>query len=229
MMNGVVVGLVVDNKDPDKTGKIKIKFPVDNESAPESSWIRQSTPMAGNSMGLMMLPDIGTEVLIGYSYKTLSPYMIGALYNGAADPPVYANEDGKDDHRRFWSRNSHWLDFDDTSGKERIELIATSENKAIYQEFHSANKIITTKVEKDFIMEAKETISMKCTDFELKADMEISVKAGSDFISNAGANGTVKSGAMQTYKGATVDINGGSPGSATAAKAHPPHKHPPKK
>lgn len=229
MMNGLVVGLVVDNKDADKHGKIKIKYPVDHEQPPESGWIRLSTPMAGASRGLVMLPDIGTEVLIGFSYKTMSPYMVGALYNGADDPTVYANEDGNDDHRRFWSRNSHWLDFDDTAGAERIEIISTTENKAIYQELHSANKVITTKVEKDFVVEAAETISFKCMDFELKADANIDVSAGASAVYEAGANGTVKSGGMQTYKGATVDINGGSPGSSTPAKAHPPHKHPPKK
>lgn len=229
MINGMVVGLVIDNKDPDKMGRIKIKFPVDGEKPPESTWIRMSSPMAGASRGLVMLPDVGTEILVGYSHKTLSPYMVGALYNGAEDPTVYANEDGNDDHRRFWSRNSHWLDFDDTSGAERIELKSTSEGEAIYQELHSANKILTTKTKKDFVVEAKEKLSFKCKDFELKADASIDMSAGSNGVLEAGANGQFKSSGMQTYKGATVDINGGSPGSTTAALATPAHKHPPAK
>jgi uncharacterized protein involved in type VI secretion and phage assembly len=229
MINGMVVGLVVDNKDPDKKGKIKIKFPVDNEQAPESTWIRLSSPMAGKSRGLVMLPDVGTEVLVGYSHKTLSPYIVGGLYNGAEDPPSYANDDGNDDHRRFWSRNSHWLDFDDTAGAERIELISTSENEAIYQELHSANKVITTKVKKDFVVEAKETVSFKCKDFELNADTNIDISASTNGVFEAGGNGEWKSSAMQTYKGAMVDINGGSPGSPDSPKATPTHKHPPAK
>jgi uncharacterized iron-regulated membrane protein len=155
--------------------------------------------------------------------------MVGALYNGAEDPTVYDNADGNDDHRRFWSRNSHWLDFDDTSGAERIELIVTSESKAIYQELHSANKVITTKIEKDMIVEAVETVSFKCKDFKLEADLTITIKGGMEGVFEAGANGTWQSGATQTYQGATVHINGGSPGTASPAKTHPTHKHPPAK
>ena len=175
MVNGVIVGLVVDNVDPDKQHRVKVKYPVDGETAPESTWVRILTPMGGKLRGLTILPEVGTEVVIGFAYRTLTPYVIGGVYNGAEDKPAYANEDGKNDHRRFWSRNSHWIDFDDTSGSERIELIATSESKAIYQELHAAKKVLTTKVEKDFTVEAKATISLKCKDFEVDASMTVTM------------------------------------------------------
>ena len=54
------------------------------------------------------------------------------------------------------------------SGAERVELKSTSENNAIYQEAHSANKVLTTKVDKNFVVEAKETISLFCKDFKLE-------------------------------------------------------------
>ena len=87
MINGVVVGLVVDNKDPEQMARVKVKYPVDAETPPESTWIRMMTPMAGKLRGMVMLPDIGTEVLVGFAYRTLTPYMVGALYNGGADKP----------------------------------------------------------------------------------------------------------------------------------------------
>lgn len=170
MINGIVVGLVIDNKDPDQMARVKVKFPVDHESPPESTWVRMMWPMSGKKRGWVILPDIGTEVVIGFAFRTLTPYVLGGVYNGDADKPKpYANEDENDDHRRFWSRNSHWIDFDDTEGAERIELKSTSENNAIYQEAHAAQKVLTTKVDKNFIVEAKETISLKCMDFKLEA------------------------------------------------------------
>lgn len=231
MMNGVVVGLVIDNVDPQKMGRIKVKYPVDHESPPETTWIRQMSPMAGKNRGLVMLPDVGTEVLVGFSYRTMSPYLMGGLYNGGEDKPKpYANEDGNDDHRRFWSRNSHWLDIDDTSGAERIELTSTTENNAIYQELHSAKKIITEKVEKDIIHEAKETMSFKCKDFKLETDATISITVTNGTgVFRADSSATWKSGSTQTYKATKVDINGGSPGSPGTPKTFPAHKHPPTK
>jgi hypothetical protein len=156
--------------------------------------------------------------------------MVGAVYNGNEDQPKpYANEDGNDDHRRFWSRNSHWIDFDDTSGAERIEMKSTSENNAIYQELHAANKVITQKVEKDFIVEAKETMSFKCKDWKLEATASIAISAGSTAVFEATASGDWEATGSAAWKGAKVDLNGGSPLSSKTATPSPAHKHPPKK
>jgi hypothetical protein len=35
MINGVVVGIVIENQDPDKMHRVKVKFPVDAEGGVE--------------------------------------------------------------------------------------------------------------------------------------------------------------------------------------------------
>jgi uncharacterized protein involved in type VI secretion and phage assembly len=202
--------------------RIKVNYPTDHDTAPETTWVRQLSPNSGKQRGLVILPDVGTEVVIGFSYRTLTPYMIGAVYNGGDDKPKpYANEDGNDDHRRFWSRNSHWIDFDDTSGAERIEIKSTSENNAIYQELHSANKIITQKVEKHIIHEAKETVSFKCKDWKLEATQSIKIEAGTSAVFRADTSAKWESSGISTYKASKVDINGGSPGSPSSPSPSP--------
>lgn len=230
MMTGVVTGIVIDNVDPEGMHRVKVNYPVDHGTAPETYWVRQMSMMAGNKRGLVILPDIGTEVVIGFAYRTLTPYMLGAVYNGGDDKPApYANEDKDNDHRRFWSRNSHWIDFDDTPGKERIELKSTTENEAIFQELHAADKIITQKVGKDIIHEAKETVSFKCKDWKLEADNSISITAGTSAVFKATSGANWESTGSSTYKAAKVDINGGSAGSPTAPLTTPTHAHPPRK
>lgn len=230
MINGVVVGIVIDNADPDRMGRVKVNYPVDAATPPSSGWIRVLSPMAGKLRGLVVLPEIGTEVVIGFAYRSMSPYVLGAVYNGAADKPKpYANEDGNDDHRRFWSRNSHWIDFDDTAGTERIEIKATSENNAVYLELHSANKVITQKAAKDVTNESVGTVSLKCKDFEIDASATVAMSAGTSAVLAATASGKVEGTAMLTLKATKVDINGGSPGTPTAILATPAHKHSPTK
>ena len=121
-MPGLVEAIVVDNKDPDKLGRVKLKFPMLPEM-PESFWARLVMPMAGKKRGWMTIPEVDDEVLVAFVHGDINhAIVIGSLYNGV-DVPPYANEDGNNDLRVFQSRSGHRLTFDDKSGDERIELI----------------------------------------------------------------------------------------------------------
>jgi uncharacterized protein involved in type VI secretion and phage assembly len=167
MINGSVVGVVIDNKDPDKMHRVKVRFPVDGEQEVQSSWIRMMSPMAGKQRGLVMLPDIGTEVVLAYAYRSMSPYVIAAVYNGKDDKPeTYHNDEKNNDKRIFWSRNDHMVIFDDTSGAEKVELGCKSGSRMdikggpIYHSFNSAEKTIELYSGKHIIIEMVSLASM---------------------------------------------------------------------
>ena len=62
-ITGVVLGIVTNNNDPDKLGRVKVRFPWLSGST-ESHWARVATPMAGNGRGLYFLPEVDDEVLV---------------------------------------------------------------------------------------------------------------------------------------------------------------------
>jgi len=228
VINGVVVGIVVDNVDPDGMHRVLVSYPVAHSDEIKTSWCRMITPMAGQDRGLVMLPDVDTEVILGFAYRTLTPYVLGAVYNLGEDLPApYANEDGNNDHRRFWSRNSHWIDFDDTEGDEHIRLTSTTDNEAIVQDLNAAQKTIEETVQQDIEHEAGMNMTFKCTDFNLEASASVDIKAGTEAVFEAGASGTLDGGATLTCQAARIDINGGAPGTAQAPPATPTHSHPP--
>ena len=93
------------------------------------------------------IPEIGTEVVLTFAYRSLQPYIIGAVYNGGDDKPEpYKNDDEKNNLRLFWSRNDHMIIFDDTEGEEKVELGAQAETRLdvttapIYQQLNSARR-----------------------------------------------------------------------------------------
>ena len=74
---GVVVGLVTNNQDPDKLGRVKVRFPWLGDSD-ESAWARLATPMAGKDRGLYFLPEVDDEVLVVFEHGDLRfPYILG--------------------------------------------------------------------------------------------------------------------------------------------------------
>jgi phage protein D len=82
----LVVGVVTNNKDPDEMGRVRVQYPSLGPDA-ESAWARILTPSAGNARGILMLPVVGEEVLIGFEHgDTTRPYVLGSLFNGVDKP-----------------------------------------------------------------------------------------------------------------------------------------------
>ncbi len=213
MMNGVVIGIVTDNADPDKMHRVKVEYPVDADEAPASDWCRMITPMAGADRGLVILPEIGTEVLIGFAYRSMQPYILGAVYNGADDKPEpYANEDGDNNIRIFWSRNDHQVVFDDTDGAELVGLGATASSAAdvtsgvIYQVLDDANKTLTEYCDGDTTWEATANVEIKCTDLKIEASGSVTLEAGSTLDAKGSASGTVEGSSSLEGSAGSVTI-----------------------
>lgn len=201
---GLVEALVVDNVDPEKLGRVKVKFPTLPE-APESTWARLAMPMAGQERGWMTIPEKDDEVLCSFVNGDIQhAIVLGSLYNGVDTPP-YANEDGANNLRVFQSRSGHRLTFDDTDGDERIELITHNEELRLI--FDAKEKTFSLYTGKDLIIEAKETISLKCKDFVLEATESISMKAGSTFELTSKDKGTVNGGQELVLTSSMTKIN----------------------
>ncbi len=136
-VQGVVIGIVVDNKDPDGHYRVKVKFPWVLESDAKytdakddedfrTTWCRIATFMAGKDRGAFWLPEVDDEVLIAFEHGDVRrPFMIGALWNGV-DTPIHANQEqnGKNWFRSIRSRSGHMLQFVDKKDDktERIVL-----------------------------------------------------------------------------------------------------------
>ena len=203
-MPGLVEALVVDNKDPEKLGRVKLKFPTLPEG-PESHWARLVMPMAGKERGWMTIPEVGDEVLVAFAHGDVQNAMVlGSLYNGVDTPP-YANEDGNNDLRVFQSRSGHRLTFDDKDGDERVELILHNEEIRVI--WDAKEKVLSLYSGKDIIVEAKETISMKCKDFILEAASSINMKSGTSTELKTGSDCAVDGGGQLTLTASLTRIN----------------------
>jgi len=124
-INGLVVAIVTNNKDPEGTGRIKIVYPW-NKDEGESYWARIMSFMAGDDKGGLFLPEVGEEVLVAFEQGDMeSPIIIGALWSGKDRPPE-KNSDGKNNIKMIKTRSGHEIRFDDSKRKEKIEIKSKS-------------------------------------------------------------------------------------------------------
>lgn len=89
---GVVVAIVTNNRDPEKLGRLKVRFPWLSD-VNESAWARLCTPLAGKGRGFYYLPEIDDEVLVAFEFGDINrPIILGSLWTGEHIPP--GTEDG---------------------------------------------------------------------------------------------------------------------------------------
>jgi len=84
-INGMVIGVVTNNDDPDSLGRVKVAFPW---LAPyyESDWARVVQVGAGRKWGSLFLPEVGDEVLVAFEFGDVRrPYVLGGLLNGKSE------------------------------------------------------------------------------------------------------------------------------------------------
>ena len=85
MFISTTIDIVTDNVDPSKMLRVKVKFTTETIDGifSHSSWCRMMMPMAGRSRGMVMLPDVGTEVLVGFAFQSMTPYILVLCTTGS--------------------------------------------------------------------------------------------------------------------------------------------------
>lgn len=212
IINGVVIGLVVDNKDPDNLARIKVQYPVLNSNF-ESNWVRMVMFMAGKNRGGYFLPEVGDEVLVAFMFGNINtPFVLGALYNGIDTPPQN-NADGENNIREIRSRSGHVIRFDDQSSAEKIEIIdKTGNNKIIID---SSSNSINIDSKQDISLSAPEgKISLSAQNIELNGSSSVSAKGGqvklnadSSLSTQSGSTTNIKAGATVSVSGVAINLN----------------------
>ena len=206
---GVTAGIVTNNKDPDKLGRVKVKLPWLSDKE-ETYWARTLTPMGGKERGVYFLPEVNDEVLVAFEHGDVSaPYVLGALWSKQDLPPL-TNEDGKNDVRTIKSRSGHVITLDDTSGAEKIIVRDRTQKNEIV--IDSKTSALSVKSDGSLTIESKGTITIKSTGGAVEIDcttLTVKTKQGCEITSQAGI--TMQATAqLALTASAGVNINNGA-------------------
>jgi uncharacterized protein involved in type VI secretion and phage assembly len=122
---GAYPAQVIDIKDPDGQGRVKVKLPwsPDTDDGSYQVWARLALLMAGNNRGSWFIPDPNDEVLVVFEGgDPRRPYVVGMLWNGKDKPPETMDGSGNNFKKTIRSRNGVKITIDDTDGSESITL-----------------------------------------------------------------------------------------------------------
>jgi phage protein D/phage baseplate assembly protein gpV len=115
-ISGLVVGVVTNNSDMGKAGRVKVKYAGLPDDV-ESNWARVLSTSGGKNRGLVFLPEVDDEVLVGFENNdTRHPVVLGALFskkNTLPEATKLLGPGNKVDYRRITSRLGHVIEFAD--------------------------------------------------------------------------------------------------------------------
>lgn len=206
-----MVGLVVDIKDPDKLGRIKVSFP-DIPGDDTSWWAPIASVGAGKDRGWFFLPELDDEVLVMFAHGDIQrPIVLGALWNGKDDPPD--TNGGSNERRMICSREGSKIIFDDDAGTLSIEdgkgkgkITISTENK------------ITIEAQGDICIQApKGECNIVADDIKTEGKMNWHLDTGSQGANMQGKTVQFKGGMSLMVSGMTSNFNSGSANAAEAA------------
>ena len=119
---GVASGVVEEIVDPDKEGRIKVRFGWFDDGT-VTEWCRVAQLYAGSKFGAFFVPEKGTEVVVAFVHGDLrEPIILGGLYNRKIKPATDRQKDETKDEKVIRTRAGHELKFVDTKQKEKVIL-----------------------------------------------------------------------------------------------------------
>jgi len=144
---GIYIGLVVDNDDPKKLGRLKISIPsvygnIEKEDLP---WAEPCFPYGHNDKGIFFIPELNSLISVmfinGSPYK---PLWLGAIFREEENVVPSEVKDVYPD-RKIIKTNSGYIMFDDKS--QYIEIKHRSGSRIVFTDdgnitIHAAHDVV---------------------------------------------------------------------------------------
>ncbi|HTL37094.1 MAG TPA: phage baseplate assembly protein V [Kofleriaceae bacterium] len=198
-----MIAIVTDNKDPQKLGRVKVKYP--NLSDKDTSWWAPIIMLgASKNRGWFFIPEKDDEVLILFEHGDLNrPLVVGAIWNGK-DKPADKNG-GKNERRIIKSRSGSKLTFDDDKNQLILEdgagigIITFEADK---------NKITIEAKQGDVCFQApKGEIKVVAKSAEIKGGTNLEIHAGKAMAWGTDAGAKISGSGGVTMSGSKVNLN----------------------
>lgn len=199
--HSVVVGIVTNNNDPQKLGRIRVKYPT-LDPTHEGWWARMTAPSAGENRGLLMLPRAGDEVLLAFEHDDDEhPYVIGAVWNGQGGPQTLAQTDGSFALRSDKSLTAAAVEQISIKGDSKVELQAGADMSL------KASANLSGEAQGDATLQATGAMTLKSADsVTVQGASQVSVEGGSSVQLKAGGEAALEAGGAIQITGSNITI-----------------------
>lgn len=209
-VNGLQIGVVVSNEDPDGEHRVRVRMPLVSTEE-DGTWARVAVVDAGDDRGFFFRPEVGDEVVLGFlNDDPRQAVILGMLHSSAKPAPLQGADDNHEKVVQSRSKMRWYLNDDKkvmqlaTPAGNKITL--SEENQAITIEDQNGNKIQLTQ---DGIkIESSKALELKAdTEVKLESGTSCSVKGGTELKLEGTSSAEISSAATTRVKGGLLQLN----------------------
>ena len=170
----LVIGEVIE-LDPKTLGRCRVKFPHLMDT--ESDWCSVVSPMGGPDRGIVMLPEVGDHVLVGFEHDDpLHGFVLGSIWDRNQKIPAGDSQPQENNLRFIRSRSGHVVRLDDTPGKEKIEIIDKSMEQSVVIDSAAKTTRVTTKSGNISVQAVSGKVDVTASDITIKSSGSLTIE-----------------------------------------------------
>lgn len=209
-INGLQIGIVVSNDDPNGECRVQVKMPLISEDD-DGTWARLATLDAGEERGFYFYPEIGDEVVIGFfANDPRQAVVLGMLHSSAKSAPITPNDDNHE--KGYVSREEMKMMFDDenidmtlsTPAGNSIRLTEQDGGIVIEDQSGSVIKLL----DGDITIESAGNLTLKAAqNIKIESGVNTEIMASSEAKISGNSGCALESSGITEVKGSLVKIN----------------------
>lgn len=191
-IQGLHVGLVRKlHEDPGKEERIQVELPL-LDSDNKNVWARLATPYSGNKTGMLFVPEVGEEVVVGFfNNDPCYPVVLGCMFGSKVPPPVALSE--KNGIKTIITKEQLKLEFND---EKKIVTVETPGGAILVMDDDKKSVTINDQNKNTFVMDDK--------GISIQSDKDINLKAKGNILMDSGAKATVKAKSDLSLEGSNI-------------------------
>jgi uncharacterized protein involved in type VI secretion and phage assembly len=212
----LAVGIVTNINDPDERGRVKVRFPGLSQSS-ESTWARLMALGGGADRGMVFIPEVNDEVLVGFESGDIrQPVVLGGLYGQKFGIPTWDVKDGIVSARRITSRLGHYVELGDgdKAPEQHLLMMLNGEKHKLRLgmdkfdiEMPSGKPLLIKVGDSKIEVTGSGDISLEAPNITLKAKADVKIE-GTNVTIAAKAQFAAEGKGTAELKGASVTVEG---------------------
>ena len=215
-MADLATAVVKENWNKEYPGCVKVEYVLGVKGAKTSDWIRVLHGYAGKGFGSYALPEIGSEVLVGFIMGDMeNAVVLGCLHNSESPLPE-KTADEKNTIKQFKTKGGYELVLSEEKGKEKLTvktpgeqtLLIDDENEKIeFRDKQGKDTILIDGKADSISISAEKKLELTSKNAKITLDgssNKIEISASQIIIN--GKQTTELKGQALKMEGATVDL-----------------------